>query len=1212
MTSDLELEINSIEEAFGGEGLKQERTTLTGHIVSAPYDAARGIGAGIGNFASETVDSLTDIGFMGAMGIGRGVDWAMGNEYDAESEKRMWESKDRLVKNLTGRLNFDDQDDEPVYNFTKLAVEEIARFSTIFKTMGKTGLGTVQKGAIATLGSGALVDPEEDIGISNFLTGSALTAIDPNLKTDFDLLMSPETDDMLARHTIRRMMNMVDYGMMGGVSAVAAKGAAVAGEKAINAIPDKTIRAVRDKYANTLKQARSLIESRRDNLKGERLVSKMKSGAADAIVKVKDDVDFSPDKNAWQNINDTIDIGFDSTEIIQPENISQHITNFETKLEALAPQINAKVVSMAKSKGVAAEEELERFVRQIGGDALEYDKTKSLKDVLKTQAHNIVADQEAQKFAMSYRDYTKGTMNEKAWIESVKSFTAMTQNRLAHVGGAGRTLRTSQEVNQFTRKVLDDFKDQGRTFDALSKKMGLELSDDQMAVSYGKEVAKSLGLKKQLGLSEDEYLAAILKGADGAGSIVDGVKRSSVIMQAIKDTPEALGRLTQANLLTGTPTLVLNSAGSVGMQMLNVSESFIRAGLSSNRTKEFGAAMALGSGTAKGYKSAFLNLLRQSEDGTKKTIRSKFADMPPLSKEATKRLGTLTKEDMSSQTGNTVIDGIHKLPYAGKALTGHWSFGLIGAQDALHKAPYALGKLNEKLYRGFYVDDMFDLANSGIDEKQAYKAVERMFYKGGSALDMAELKQLGMKEEDALILASRLKNWVNENAVDAVKDAEVTVFQAELPKMAESARKILQDSGDGAGKVITPFFSTPFNVVNESMKRLPMIPIGDAVGIPLHPKVLKLFNGTAEEKAQVMSMLISGNLLAQVGYQLAEAGFYQPVPVDGATKGFLRTSLGLTPGSLLIDDKSYTTNPLGPMHYLLAQGAGQYQNKIVNVINHVSDEQRQTYDQLLQANMLNLMNVFLESPLAATPDQLAELLKDLSTMAVTSDPLTQERGKRKVAEFMGMRAGNLFPSSALSRTISNNLMDSQRRAHGFSEAAQSQFAPWLVDQTAYNNYLEPYEPSKGMFLRYTKIAQAPLESVLFAETGFYPKSTYFDFNAIMDNPSRYKNPSVNFNLAEHGLWTEFIELSRDGLRKEMDLYRQSKLYKDNMALDTSQGLDYNQKALQAIMDEKKRDAFKQLRSNYPNIDSILESKTKERVSEKGKKTGIIPSFTGAE
>jgi hypothetical protein len=943
--------------------------------------------------------------------------------------------------------------------------------------------------------------------------------------------------------------------------------------------------------------------------------------AADTAIKVRKDFSFDASKPVDRVIADNLDVTFDSTmRLDTPEKYTALLGDYEKKLQSLIPEIKDKVVSMAKVQGVEQRELLRGYAEKIGMAEADVLTDKGLREVLKAQAHNILLEQEGLKFSLAYKNFKSGVIPEDDFLKSVQSMMTAQTQRASLLTGAGRTLRTSQNSTMATN-LNALLKETGQKIDDVTALfVGPQTMDKAKMKAFGESMAQAQGLKQILDLSEDEFTEAVMKSAIGADDIAKVGAKLPVAITAAKDLLDTFGRTTQAALLTGPVTITQNTLGTAAMQSMTIGEGYIKAGLKGFGTTEMMKANAKLLGTIDGYKQAFKAMGRATRSAGARnsvgtlpfTSRLKMAagDIPAFNKTQAQQYLHATKQEIYNPdaTGNMIYDGMQK-HFLGRFASSRWALDIIQIQDTVSKTATAYAGMRERMVAALHVDDVFDLKNYPEDMAKAKGLLSKMMANGSDEVNVAEVRKM-FGDERALSIVSRMNEWREKATTEAFEEATDVVFQRELKGTLEGVRSFMQDTIPG-GKVFVPFFTTPVNILSESLKRIPMIPMGDGgMGMPIHPQIYKDFFNPAK-RSDAVSKVIMGNILAYAGAQLTDAGFYQPVPASVDAKSFLQQTMGQTPGSMLLNGKSYSTNFLGPIHNILAAGGAVHNHDdIYKRIDQLDDTESQKYYDAIQYNMMNLASLVTEQPYVSGIDQIVELLGILDV------DVDDERQKKafgdRMAQVFGQKAGTMMPSSSLARNISNNFMDYQMKADSLGEHMLSQFAPWLLDNYAFDGYGNKIEPNRGWMLRYRNIVATDLDHKLMDEISFIPKRSKFKYNYTMPSNGLRSNPAATVNLGELGLWNEWNEIKASGLGAEIRSFTNTKEYSDNIKFGR---IDLNQRAIQSIIFTKEKRAFETLRTKYPAVDGVIAREVTRTVEGRQKGVGHItnaPSFTGGQ
>lgn len=1196
-----------------------ERKNFLSTATSYSGKTLAGVSMGVGEAGAEFVDFTTDLGVMSSIMVGRAVSAATGTEHDYESDERILKKKqDFFDKYITGQFKTEDVADEPYYNFVKNTTESVLKFAGAYKALAKTGLSTIQKVGTAGVAEGIMDDPNakeaSTFGAENGLR-LALKNISPKSLEDFDNVMNPETDSYIARQSIRRVMNGIDIGLlsMGGQKAADTGGAIV------KAIPDEYIQGVKGQFHNAMKTARVFKEKTLGKASTSKAAQyEVTQGIADEVFDVVEDSVIDPKKSLSQNMADMISVKFDSTsKTVSPEHYDAKIADYEAKLLALVPKIKDKVVSMENLTKVESDNMLREYAKELGVKETEILTEQGLKGAMKMQAHNILLEQEALKFSLSAKGFYSGAVSEDDFLASTKSFLTAQGQRAANASSAGRMLRIMQnspiatKVGQTTKSIEDGLVN-------LSEKMGFALNDKQQMKAFGESLAENLKIKDMLDLSEDEFSEVLVKSILNEKTLEKAGNKMGLLMQ-IADTA---GRTTQANLLTGPVTMTQNTLGTAAMQTMRIGEQYIKAGLNGGGVKEFHKANALLGGTMQGYaistramvKAAVSSVKRNTAENIPFTTkyRQLAGDIPTFDQRQTRELFRINKAEVNSKqlTGNAVYDGLQK-SLTGRVATSSWAFDIISNQDTLAKSSYAYGQMKMKMYGALYIDDVFDLASNPQDLKKAQHLLSGMMMNGTDEVSGQALKEVfGAKK--ALKIGARLDEWRVTATKESFDEAIDSVFQKELTGGLKATRDLLQEKMP-FGKAIVPFFTTPVRILDESLQRMPVIQIGDGVmGLPISPKVYKDFMNP-KKRSEAVSKVIMGNLIAYSGSVLTENGMYQPTPAGIDAKAYLNNTYGRMPGSFIIDNQSTSTSFLGPIHNLLGIGAaGHNQDDVYKRIGHLDDSVEQQFYDSFNYNMMNLASLVTEQPWVTGIDQITELL---GVLDVDMDDERQKmQFKERMGRFFGQKGGNLFPASSLLRTGANNMMEYQKKANGMTEHFQAQFAPWLLENNAYDGYGNRVEPNRGILRRYKDITETTLVDKLYSESSFIPRRTKFKY-IHSQKGDFYAKPSVGINLGELGLWNRWNEIKADGLGAELKDFANSQRYNLNIKENR---VDENQKELQSIITTRGKRAFEVLREEHPVIDNIISKETSKTIVEKQKGKGYItgvsdmaiPTFTG--
>lgn len=214
---------------------------------------------------------------------------------------------------------------------------------------------------------------------------------------------------------------------------------------------------------------------------------------------------------------------------------------------------------------------------------------------------------------------------------------------------------------------------------------------------------------------------------------------------------------------------------------------------------------------------------------------------------------------------------------------------------------------------------------------------------------------------------------------------------------------------------------------------------------------------------------------------------------------------------------------------------------------------------------------------------------------------------------MGQKVGNFVPASSLQRQTTNNMMDFQRKASGFWENSFMQFAPYLVENKAYDGYGNPIEPNRGIAFRKRNIQETDLAETLYAENSFLPTRPKFKYLYSKSDGGMNKTPSATIDLGKLGLWNKWNEMRADGMGLAIRDFINSQEYSDNMKANR---VDENRTAIQSIINTKNKRAFEDLMREHPIIEREVMRSQGEKIIEKQKGKGYVsgvsnvPTFMG--
>lgn len=1116
-------------------------------LAEGGADVVEGVGRGTVNAGIDIFNTVTDLGFYAGVEIADyGLD-KIGREVD----------EDQVMQDLQGfRDKFTDyvrseEQDNNVVNFAMNTTESVGKFYIFYKNLLKTGASKTAGALGAGFGEGATDDPKENnlLFVDKGLR-AGLQQIAPESVNDFDLAMNPETGQGPADQAMRRVLNGLEMGMFTLAGDKAIDAAKFGGQAAAKSLPEPVKQRLIETYGKVMHRSRKAKEW----LKGDKKTSFDKYVADNTVHQAEFEFvggAMTPEKTAKQNIKDSVTVAYDSQfRVLSDMDYSVALENYETKLAELAPKINEEIVSMAKSRGISEKEQLAKFAKELGLEEAEMVNLEGLKNVLRAQAHNVLFEQQATTFAAAHANFGRGVLKESEYLEAAKSFYTTVQQRSALLSQAGRTLRTGQEIPKALQDVNKAMLAQGRSMESVMEVYGKSIDDPEMMKMFAKKTGAIMQQNHVMGNSPEEVYKAMTK----AMVKIDPTRSKwKIAKDNFMEYLDAIETTYQANLLSATTTLAQNTFGSMAQMFLRAGEGAIETGLAAARV---GGPRVAGTPTAREAVIQYKTMVQSHWDAmllsakaTAKAskalatrgqfdadgmFKNKMMDMPEMSRQEREFMYRMSKEDMSAG-GGTINQRIDKNRFA-RVATARPVFDIIQMQDMTTKTAAAKAYMRAKFDTALYVDDVFGIKGNAEKLPQAEKIMTRLFQEGRDTLTPDELTEMGLKSADAVEVSIALKEWRHRTSQEAAEYGIEAAMQKKLEGSLANVQNILQEKLP-LGRLVVPFFTTPVNIFNESLKRMPMIQIGDegSLGLPIHPQFYADFKAGGERRRQAVSKLTSGIALVEMGRTLAEQGWLTGVPLE-VDKRIAYDQLMSTPaGSMRIGEQSYPLAFLGPVGILLTYGANMERHDYLQAqIEHMSEEDQNKFQDSFLFSAASMMQIAREQPYAIALDQLSGLFE--------FNP-EDENAVEKAQEYMARMAGNLMPYSSAQRQLSNAIMEEQTRANGMWETTLQSFYPY-ENHKAYTAFGETVDTKGGFLLRSQKAADDQLANTLYQYAGFMPRAAKFKMTAPSDGDMR---PAVNVRL-NRDQWDEFHRILREevNVRKRLETLVSSKTFADNV------------------------------------------------------------------
>ena len=1154
------------------------------------------IGSGVGSFASGTVrgarnagvdifDTVTDLGFYAGHAVetqilGRitGED----NEEDANARlANVQAARDRFSNYIKAN-----ESDDGVANFAMDMTESLLKFAFIYKSLGKTSLGIYSKVAIAGAGEGFTDSPDRDLLALDGVLRASVEKFAPDRLNEFDRAMDITTGNTAAKQLTKRVMSGVEIGLLAVAGEKAIRGGGQVVKAGVKSLPQPFKEQMVNGFGQLMDKSRAVKEWVKKGDKKQTFDQYM-SQRNDTVFNVKQG-SMRPEASAQDNLKNAITSEFDSTRrIFSPDDYSATITDYENKLAELAPHIRDEIVSMAKSRGVAAENELAKFARQLGIEEAEMLTERGLRDVLRGQAHNVLFEQQAMNYGMAVNNFRNGLIDETTYLETAKSFHTAFLQRSSQLSAAGRSLRTGQEIPDLLQKVNRELLQSDRKLQDVIRAYDMALENPETLRVVADSMEEIFRINHFVGGSADDIMKAMTRSLK---SVDPNASPETLTNQLSK----AVGAAYQANLLSGTWTLSQNTFGSAGLMFMRATEGLIETGIGALSrapgTPTLREGMIQYKAMLEGHWDALLLSGRMAAQGARKLatgeatdgnlLRQRMMDIPEMSAAERDAMFRMNKEDMKA-LGGGINEAISRNTFASIA-TGKPVFDIIQMQDIVTKATASRAYMRGRFDTALYVDDAFGLA--GLDEKKAHAIVSQMFREGRDVLTPGEVQALGVGKKKAVEITQRMQQWRSQTSQEAADFGVEAAMQTPLTGALKGVQTALQEKLP-FGRVVVPFFTTPANIINETLKRAPLIQFGEegTFGLPVHLDFYTDFNAGGRRRQQAIAKAVSGMALVQMGGMLRQNGMLEPISGDISERRMHDQLFNTNPGSIVVGGKSYPLAALGPIGMLLNYGAAldDFQS-IEDRMAHAPEEARNMFGDMLLFSVGSFMSIVRDAPYAKALDDLAGFF-DI-------DP-ESEMAQQQFENYFGRLAGNMVPYSSLQRQFASNLMEERTRADAFFEYALSSFAPYM-NVTAYNAISEQMGTQKGVLARSKVVADDPLMTVLYQEAQL-EKVRPLKLDMVFGGEGM--NPSVRVRLDDNQ-WNEYNRIIREDMNLRGALLTEAKsaTFKTNAAFGR---FDQNYENINAIITSIRKMAQEKLVFKYPDLMYAVSNERKKAIVE---------------
>jgi hypothetical protein len=1182
--------------------------------TSVAGSVATGAGKGVANAGVDVFNTLTDLGFYAGAGIDQEISQIMGKD-EKQTDERIKEkfqkvsaSRDRIV-NYVKQNETDDQ----VANFTMHATESLLQFGTIYKALGKAAMKQSTKAVVAGAGEGFMDDVKNDMLVLDKTLRLAIEQVAPEAVADFDKMTNINVESDVADQLNKRVLSAIEMGLFGAAGEAAAPVVTGAVKEMARHIPESMKRKAVDGFGQVMTKMRKMREyvTKPELAKNKTLDAYIMQPGESKFEIVKGS--FSPDKTAKENLRQGILSKFDeSAKILDEQSYSTRLQEYEKKLADLAPEIEQEVVNMAETKGLSSKEALATFAKELGVEETEKMTVEGLKNVLRGQAHNIMLEQESSAFALAIGNKNKGIISQEQYIESAKSLHTVIKQRMSLLTGAGRALRGAQEIPQALQAIQKEIVNSGRSLNDIMEVYGKTIDDPAALEALSQQMEGAFALHGVVGDGPDEIMKSMAKALAKADKAKSNKDRAS-------DLGRAFSSIYQANLLSGTTTLAQNTFGSAAQMMLQATDTFGEATMAKIRGRQAGDAT---------FREAYIQLsnivsghwdaIRVSATAAKnmrkngfasagQTIRNEFSNIPQMSTREREFTLQLSKEDMSQTAPSieknissnffesinkdaAIMDRTAETAYGAATLLAEKGqklvspvFGVIKTQDTITKSISAQAYMRGRFHTAVYVDDVLGIKEGVTKPEQAKKILKEMFERGDDVIPVADLKAMGIDEKKAIDISQRLSLWRNQTSEDATKYALSAAMQTPLKGNMKKLQTLLQDSIP-FGRILVPFFTTPVNIVNEALQRMPILQLGEAsaIGLPVHPKFYTDFAAGGQKRNQALARLTSGMAIAQAGQSLAESGIIQYTPSNPEEQIAVDSMFNITSGSINLGGESIPLAFMGPAGILLNYGAAlNYHRGFENRLLLMPDEEVNKFNDATLFNLMSVMEIVREAPYAQAFDDIAS--------GLFGTDFEDKKQIDRFKDYLARTAGNAVPYSGLQRQLANNLMEEKTRANGLWQSFKSSFSPY-ANMEARNAFGETMGNTKGVVLRHKEIKDDMTVSKLIDGAAFYPTPMKID-QLVQSRPSE---PYVSVRLTPEQ-YTQLNDIIRDELkiREQFDKFTSSKKFIENVELDDI-GIERNNIDANSIMSKTRKQALDRLIYRNPDILSDVTRKAGEQ------------------
>lgn len=614
---------------------------------------------------------------------------------------------------------------------------------------------------------------------------------------------------------------------------------------------------------------------------------------------------------------------------------------------------------------------------------------------------------------------------------------------------SGRALRQTQNLPAAARKFMNIIKETDESAVSQGIKMVLDSADNpQTKAELAEAMAKSVDMASALGGAPAEVMGAMSRALGDVGggriaakdmwkafesSYVNGILSSPLTHLLNHTSSEAMALMTIAergiaSAFPGGPKFKeaaimtnewMRSHAEAVILMANASVARVRA------LPAIAQDVAQGTPSLPNYSSAYKTTVTSQRQVLEEAgaVRGAITDTPGMTGLEGRQLMSLDKFDNVDPTAFSGkafgVEGSlgSTLDMLGYTLGSGWVQDTMRFSDNFIKATMIRAEQRAFINRKVWDEDALGLneliEKGGLDGAAVRRQVEDIINTGGRDLNFtSKFHDLGFAPSEIKMLADRALAIRAQSANQAAETALSATFQTQLGPRMEAARELLQDTIPG-GRLIVPFMRTPVNLVNETLKRVPMVSPGEDVsaGLPLHPSFYRDFAAGGRRRSDAIARLTSGHALFWLGAKMYEGGQLRPT-MRGKSQGeseFLRDT-GLTDMSIVDPEDNLTIgiSQYAPLSTILLAGAQlrhDVGDGLYDLIDGLNDEDYNAFQEKYLSLLSTQATYFSELPMMQGPSNVMSLL---NTTGQNPDSAVT-RGQ----QFAGRMAGAATPGSSL-------------------------------------------------------------------------------------------------------------------------------------------------------------------------------------------------------